>query len=222
VLATQALSLQAVERQCHFIYTSTQSVYGLENGLPARESEQPRPNTGYGRSKLAGERVIRAAYRGASPTWTALRIARIYGKMGTARYEGVLAAFLDAAASSRPVAIHGAGSFLMDLIHIRDACRALAAAHRAVGRLRGVYNVGSGQAVSVLELAQVIRTHCPEFRWEMDDSRPSGRGMWLDTQRFRSATGWRPQIPLGDGISAALQAKPQSAIVAPGEKYRPQ
>jgi nucleoside-diphosphate-sugar epimerase len=206
VLATQALSLQAVERDCHFIYISTQSVYGLENGLPASESEQPRPNTSYGRSKLAGERVVQAAYRGASPSWTALRLVRIYGKMGTARYEGVLAAFLDAARSGRPAAIDGAGSFLMDFVHIRDACCAVVAARRAVSRLRGVYNVGSGGAVSVLELARTVRTHCPEFRWEMDDSRPSGRGMWLDTSRFHSATGWRPQVPLRDGISEALQA----------------
>ncbi len=208
------LAERAARRNCSFIYASSQSVYGAANELPAREDEEPRPDTEYGRSKLAGERAVEAVY-GPENGWVALRLARLYGVGVGERYDGVVGAFLGAARSGVEAVVRGDGSAVLDLLDIGDACSAVVAACRHMAELRGPYNVGSGEPLSVLEIAQLVREHRPGFTWRHEPIEDAGPGLWLDSRRFRSATGWTPQLSPREGIARACRRlEPTSA---PGE-----
>ncbi len=96
-------------------------------GYPLRGDEAPHPVTAYGRSKLAGERVVAAA----SLPWTIVRPPMVYGP----RDREVLKVFRLARARIAPV--FGDGSQLLSAVHggdLADALIAAATAEDAVGR----------------------------------------------------------------------------------------
>jgi GDP-4-dehydro-6-deoxy-D-mannose reductase len=92
-----------------------------------------------------------------------------------------------------------------DFSDVRDVARAyLAAASLAPG----AYNVASGQAVTVRELVELVRSAARiPVRHEVDPARvrahdvPEVRG---SAERLRAATGWMPEIPLAQTVSDAL------------------
>ena len=215
-VGTGAVAERAARRDCSFIYASSQSVYGTANKLPAREDEEPQPDTGYGRSKLAGERAVEAVY-GPGDGWVALRFARLYGAAAGERYDGVVGAFLGAARSGVEAVVRGDGSAVLDLLDIGDACAAVAAACRHIADLRGPYNVGSGEPVSVLEIAELIREHRPRFAWRHEPTEDVGPGLWLDSHRFRSATGWTPQVSPREAIARACHRLERTSGLGEGE-----
>ncbi len=215
-VGTGAVAERAARRNCSFIYVSSQSVYGAANELPAREDEEPQPDTEYGRSKLAGERAIEAVY-GPRHGWVALRLARLYGAAVGERYDGVVGAFLTAARSGAEAVLRGDGSAVLDLLDIGDACSAMAAACRHIAELRGPYNVSSGEPLSVLEIAELVREHRPGFAWRHEPAADVGPGLWLDTYRFRSATGWTPQVSPREAIARACHRLEETSGLGEGE-----
>jgi UDP-glucose 4-epimerase len=195
-LATRALAARAAAQGWSFIYASSQSVYGAPSLLPVPETALPEPTTEYGRSKLAGEEAVAEAYAGGEGDYAVLRLARLYGTDQTARYDGALGRFVQAARSGATATIHGAGAGLIDLLHIRDAvCAVLAAADR-LSEVNGVLNVGSGAPLTILALAEMVRSICPSFTWELGAAAEEGPGLWLDTQKIRGLLGWEASASL--------------------------
>jgi nucleoside-diphosphate-sugar epimerase len=203
-LATRALSARAAQRGWSFIYASSQSVYGAPSLLPVPETALPEPTTEYGRSKLAGEEAVGEAYAAGGGDYAVLRLARLYGTVQTARYDGALGQFVQAARSGTPATIHGAGAGLIDLLHIRDAVRAVLAAADRLSEVNGVLNVGSGAPLTILALAETVRSVCPNFAWELDTAAAEGPGLWLETQRIRDLLGWEASASLADDLRGAL------------------
>ena len=101
------------------VHISSQAVAGPCAEGMTREDDEPRPITEYGRSKLTGERIVRAE---ASVPWTILRPAAVYGP----RDRGFLAIFRLATRGWFPLATPPGAAFT--LIHAHDAARAVARA----------------------------------------------------------------------------------------------
>jgi nucleoside-diphosphate-sugar epimerase len=203
-LATRALSARAAARGWSFIYASSQSVYGAPSLLPVPETALPEPTTEYGRSKLAGEEAVAEAYARGGGDYAVLRLARLYGTGQTARYDGALGQFVQAARSGTVATIHGAGAGFIDLVHIRDAVRAVLAAADRLSEVNGVLNVGSGAPLTILALAETVQSVCPGFTWELDPAAKEGPGLWLDTQKIRGLLGWEASASLADDLREAL------------------
>ena len=204
-LATRALSARAAARGWSFIYASSQSVYGAPPLLPVPETALPDPTTEYGRSKLAGEEAVAEAYAGGGGDYAVLRLARLYGTDQTARYDGALGRFLQAARSGETATIHGAGAGLIDLLHIRDAVRAVLAVADRLSEVNGVLNVGSGAPLTILALAETVQSVCPSFTWEYDAVAEEGPGLWLDTRKIRALLGWEASESLVADLREALR-----------------
>ncbi|MHC4549049.1 MAG: NAD-dependent epimerase/dehydratase family protein [Planctomycetota bacterium] len=114
-----------------FVYVSSQAAAGPSpDGRPVREEEPPRPLTHYGRSKLAGERVLPATLE--TVPWSVLRPPAIYGP----RDDGILP-FFRLAARGWAAGLEGRGR-RFNLLHARDVVEgvlAAAAAPVAAGRV---------------------------------------------------------------------------------------
>lgn len=72
------LARTAAELDCRFVYISTDYVFDGALDRPYRPEDEPAPLNVYGRSKLAGEMLVRTY----APSWTIIRSSSLYGHNG--------------------------------------------------------------------------------------------------------------------------------------------
>jgi GDP-4-dehydro-6-deoxy-D-mannose reductase len=94
-----------------------------------------------------------------------------------------------------------------DFTDVRDIVKAYSLLVEK-GKSGGIYNVGSGKAISVQEvLDSILSLSTVEISIEQDDSRlrPSDTPVIeADISRLTELTGWKPKIPLQDTLSDML------------------
>lgn len=105
------------------------------------------------------------------------------------------------------VTLWGSGAPTRELLHARDAARALTLAAERLDSSEPV-NVGPGASVSIRELAAMIAPLCGfagEIVW--DRSRPDGQmERLLDTTRARELLGFETEIGLAEGLRKTIAA----------------
>lgn len=103
------------------------------------------------------------------------------------------------------VTVWGTGSPRREFLHVddlADACLALMDRYDAEGTI----NIGSGEDLTIAQLAATIRdTVCPGVEIVFDASMPDGTPRkLLDVSRLH-ALGWRHRIPLSEGLASAYE-----------------
>lgn len=138
------------------VYPSTASVY-LPTDQPVTEEAVVSP-TGraawYQTSKVVGEFYLERLRDSDGLSPIILRISSCYGPGMEAR--SVLARFVACALRGEPLEVFHGGRPTADFVHVRDVADCFRAALSA-GET-GIYNVGSGCATTLLDLAQAVNT----------------------------------------------------------------
>ena len=187
------------------VFSSTGgAIYGECDG-PAPEDGRLDPLSPYGIAKLSAEEYVRGWNRIHGTTNVTLRFANVYGPRQDSSLEGgVVAIFLERLKSGAPTVIFGDGKQTRDFVYVGDVVEALLA---AAGHDGGVFNIGTGDETSVLELhagcAEVAGvTAEPTFEpARLGDVRRSV----LDVSRAAEVLGWRARTPLADGLRLTAQ-----------------
>ncbi|HXW99053.1 MAG TPA: SDR family oxidoreductase, partial [Methanomicrobiales archaeon] len=131
---------------------STYWVYGGRNEPPYREEMPVAPEELYGLTKAVSELEL----AGSGLDYTILRFANIFGQgAGTGREE-VVFHFITNALRGDPIRIDGDGSQELDFIDVADVARILSIVAKDPSAYRQVFNIGSGEPVSILDLANRI------------------------------------------------------------------
>jgi nucleoside-diphosphate-sugar epimerase len=208
------------------VYVSSLAAAGpAARGDVHRGSEPPAPLTAYGRSKLAGEEIIRS---GALP-WTIVRPPAVYGPHDTE----LLTVFR--ATRFGVVPVFGDGAQELSLVYAPDLAEALAAAGTTDATLGGTFYASHREVVTSRQLVQAIATATgrsarviPLPRWLADGAltitgaaaRLSGSATLLtrdkareffaeawtcDPSRLEEATGWRAAHDLASGTRATAE-----------------
>ncbi|MDR0343730.1 MAG: NAD-dependent epimerase/dehydratase family protein [Nocardiopsaceae bacterium] len=182
------------------------ALYGREAPVPSPEEVPPAPESPYGVAKLCAEQYIGLYNRLHGTRHSVLRFANVYGpRQDPAGEGGVIAIFCAAALAGRDPVIYGDGTQTRDYIYVGDVARCfLAAADR--GR-SGVWNVGTGAEVTVLELAGVIaRLAGHPITPHFAPARP-GELLRSAVASGRAARdlGWWPATGLADGVRAVYE-----------------
>ena len=159
VNANGTLNVLVAARDNHVkkvVYASSCAVYGDNPVLPKREDMLPEPLSPYAVTKMAGEyycQVFRQVY---GLQAVCLRYFNVYGPRQDPHsdYAAVIPRFITRALQNEPLTIFGDGEQTRDFVFIKDVVRANILA--AEGKPEGVYNVGTGEAISINRLAQVI------------------------------------------------------------------
>jgi len=198
--------LEAARRQnAQVIFSSTGgAIYG-ECERAAKETDALNPMSQYGTSKLAAEEYLRT-YNGLyGTTHVALRYGNVYGPRQDPRGEaGVVAIFLGALAAGEQARIFGDGQQTRDYVYVGDVARATVS---ALGQEGGVFNIGTGRGVSVLELYDLCRQaagstadaeHAPARLGELQRS-VLDPGLAAEQLRFA------PMVDLEDGLAATWE-----------------
>ncbi len=131
------------------------AIYG-ECERPAREDDPCEPLSPYGAAKLAGEGYLASFARLHGAHHVSLRFGNVYGPRQDPHGEaGVVAIFLGRLLDGVPCAIFGDGLQTRDYVYVGDVVGAVLAALGHVAP--GIFNVGRGEAVSVVDLYEVCR-----------------------------------------------------------------
>ncbi|MGV3485134.1 MAG: NAD-dependent epimerase/dehydratase family protein [Planctomycetaceae bacterium] len=195
---------------------STSEVYGKnpkevwceEDDLVFGSTTKPRWS--YGVSKAIDEFLALAFYKEHGVPVVIGRFFNVVGPRQTGAYGMVLPRFVDAAIHNRPLVVHDDGGQIRCFAHVQDVVGAvvkLVETPEAAGR---VYNIGSDQPVSILELASRtisrVQSKAPiEFQSyanAYDESFEDIRRRVPDLTRIRQTIGFQPTYTLDDIIDS--------------------
>lgn len=205
---TLALLEECVEHGVRrFVFSSSAAVYGDAGNGAIREDAPKAPVSHYAVQKLAGEHYCGIYLRLHGLETVCLRYFNVYGPRQNADspYTGVITKFLAAGREGKPLVIYGDGLQSRDFVHVDDVAAAnvsMVLADRSVVAGRA-FNVGSGRAVSVSEIAAMVRRRFPtaseSIHLEMrpGEIRHSLANIDLASQSF----GFRPQQRIAEFIS---------------------
>ena len=201
VLGTIRVLDAARRHDAKVVFASTGgAIYGECDGGPAGEDAPRRPLAPYGTSKLAGEEYIATYNRLYGTTHVVLRYGNVYGPRQDPHGEaGVVAIFMSRLRDGEAPRIFGDGRQTRDYVYAADVAEATLA---ALDRDGGVYNVGTAQETSVLELLERIqRVAGTSVEPEFVDPRPGElQRSALDVSRAARELAWRPRHELDVGL----------------------
>ncbi len=140
------------------VYASSAAVYGDCQTIPIHETAECRPLSAYGADKYGCElHALAASHVHGIPT-VGLRFFNVYGPRQDPKspYSGVISIFCERILAGSPIRVYGDGAQTRDFIHVADVVAALLAGMRLRPAGAPVFNVCTGHATSVMELARVI------------------------------------------------------------------
>ena len=133
------------------LFTSAGAVYGPRTA-PANEEDDCRPFTAYGKGKLEAEKIL-------IESGLEAKIARCFAFVGPHLNRGIhfaIGNFIQNCLDGKPIVINGDGTPLRSYLYADDLVEWLFAILER-GENGRPYNVGSDCAVSIRELAEIVR-----------------------------------------------------------------
>jgi UDP-glucose 4-epimerase len=197
------------------VFTSSGAIYGNQTHQPVHEELEPDPDSPYAVSKLAAEHYVRTIGRLWGIETVILRVFNTYGpgQFAPVYRAPVIPALMKQALRGGSLVIFGDGSQSRDFVYVDDVVDALVAAATAKDIDRAIINVGSGQEISINELAQRIGAVTRRSGRILYSQRESGGVPRLvaDLTLAREKLGFRPCISLEEGLRRLLALDPQLA-----------
>ncbi len=211
VLTRQVVEAMRVTGVRQILYASGSGVYGDAGSLEFGEDHGPLlPISTYGASKLAGEALIASYCYMFGLKGCAFRFGNVVGPRQT---HGVGFDFVrQLLAHPGELRILGDGSQSKSYIHVEDVVRAVLLAHQRTEQPFAVYNVATGDYITVTEIAE-IAAETLGCSGETKLIYTGGDRGWkgdvpvvrLNTARIRSL-GWECRRNTADAIRASLAA----------------
>ncbi|MGH9592658.1 MAG: NAD-dependent epimerase/dehydratase family protein [Bryobacteraceae bacterium] len=164
VHGTETVLRAAGKKRKPVVIASTSEVYGKNPRVPFREDDDlvlgptTKGRWSYACSKALDEFLGLAYYREKGVPITVVRLFNTVGPRQTARYGMVLPTFVQQALSGEPITVFGDGSQSRCFAYVGDAVEALLRIARTRGVPGEVLNIGNDREISILELAQLVRS----------------------------------------------------------------
>lgn len=185
------------------VYSSSAGIFGELVTLPIREDHPVEPDSPYGASKLAAEKLCLAYGRLYGIAAVALRYFNVYGvNQRYDAYGNVIPIFARQMLGGEPVTVFGDGERTRDFVNVRDVARVNLAAALADG-VAGAFNIGSGTRVTINRLVEMMaRAGGVAPAVEYGPPRPGDvRDSLADISAAAAAFGFRPAVGLEDGLA---------------------
>ena len=202
----------AREADARVVLASSAAVYGDPDSLPVTVDEPMTPRSPYGADKVAIDAYAHAYDATYGIPVVALRYFNVYGPGQRGPYSGVIEAFLRRALAGDRLTIHGDGEQTRDFVHVSDVVRANVAA-ATTEHTGTAYNVGTGESVTVAELAAIIREQTGSDGGVRHDAARSGdvRHSRAATERTRDRLGFESRVTLREGLEDLIDRRQLSA-----------
>jgi UDP-glucose 4-epimerase len=186
---------------------SSAAVYGDTPVLPQREDMLPNPQSPYAVTKLAAEYYCKVFQEVYNLKTVCLRFFNVYGPRQdpNSQYAAVIPKFISAVLEGKAPVIFGDGKQTRDFVCVKDAVEAAITA--AVSCATGIFNIGTGEAVTINELtALIIKVTGKDITPVYREARPGDiKHSLADISRAR-AFGYRPKYSLEEGLKEIVGA----------------
>jgi len=190
-----------------FVFASSSAVYGEPIRVPIPEDHPLMPKSPYAASKVSGEAFVQAFANQYGFRPVILRLFNVYGPKQSRAYAGVIIEFIRRVSRGEPPVIFGDGEQTRDFIHVSDVVEAIMLSLRNEG-VRGVFNIGSGEGVTINRLANLILKLMgrEDLRPIYAPPRPGDiRYSIADITRARKELGFKPKVGLEVGIKELIR-----------------
>lgn len=218
-LATLCAEAVQALPSCSLVLTSTVRMYGLDAGAFCFSIE-PAPFDGYGRGKLRAEEIVKTIASEAHPV-TVLRVSSVCGFLtqpdGSKQPKGLAHILTHFATAKNKITVMGDGSSTKDLLHVDDLVEAICVAlNQPPGQKQAWWRnvfIGSGQPITVLEVAQAVAKKVEQLRGEGSapveiahgTASPNDLAGAVDPEPAERELGWRASIDVHAQIAEAAE-----------------
>jgi UDP-glucose 4-epimerase len=207
-----------ISRDVKIVFLSSGgTVYGDSSELKS-ESSPTKPISPYGLGKLLAEEALSFVGRTKGNPYAILRISNAVGRWQTSETQGIVGVALRAARDGVPVRLFGDGMQVRDFVDADDVAEAIVLACRDKEHRAVLWNVGSGQGVSIANLMTIL----PQIVGRpVQIERAAARSfdvphVVLDCRKLEHDLGWAATTPLNDSISRLWWAVRQDKLALSG------
>jgi len=177
--------------------------------MPTPESAPFMPMSMYGLTKQVQEQAVLLFARTRGINGFGLRYQNVYGPGQSLKnpYTGILAVFSNLARQNQGIEIYEDGLESRDFVYIDDVVEATMRSINYSGQFVGALNVGSGQATSVMTVAQEIKAYFDSSStikvtgaFRMGDIRHN----IAEVSKLKQMLGFLPGVPFKQGLANFL------------------
>ena len=210
----------------NFVFSSSCSVYGNPDEIPVTEKTVPKPaESPYGYTKQMGEQIVNEFAKNSGTQSILLRYFNpagahpsiAIGEMPIGKPENLIPAITQTAIGRIPkMFVHGTdyptrdGSCIRDYIHICDLANAHTLSLKYLEEAKNnnlceVFNLGSGNGVSVLEAIHAFeKVSDLKLNYELGPRRPGDViAVYANNDLAKELLGWNPRFAIEDMLSTA-------------------
>ena len=200
-----------------FVFLGSSCIYPRDCAQPIKEEylltgALEQTNSAYAVAKIAGIELIKSYRKEYGYKWISVMPTNMYGPNDNFDLENghvlpvLIRKFIEAKRSGGgKVTLWGSGSPLREFLHVDDLAKAVVLCMDKYDDSKQI-NVGSGQEVSIKDLADKISKavgFSGEIIW--DSSQPDGTmRKVLDSSKI-AKLGWKPLISLDQGIASTVE-----------------
>jgi UDP-glucose 4-epimerase len=211
ITGTEAVLKSALRYRAKVLIASTSEVYGKGNVIPFHENDDVvlgptiRSRWAYAASKMVDEFLALAYYHEKGLPITIFRLFNTVGPRQTGQYGMVIPRFVKQAIADQNLTVYGDGLQTRCFLHVNDAVEAILALSDNPNAIGQVFNIGSTEEVSMLELARNIQAliHGKDDAIDMipyEEAYIEGfddmRRRVPNISKIKAFTGWEPKLTL--------------------------
>lgn len=233
ILGTHAVLKAANRYRKKVLIASTSEIYGKSENVPFQEDDDrllgptTKSRWSYSASKAVDEFLGLAYHQQLGLPLVIFRLFNTVGPRQTGQYGMVVPRFAKQAVEGDPITVYGDGEQTRCFVDVRDTVRAIIGLSESPQAIGQVFNIGSTDEISILELAKRVLqsanrttdvddaiTFVPyEMAYETDFE--DMRRRVPDTTRIHNVLGWKPEITLDVTIRDIVAGlRERQAVVA--------
>ena len=199
------LNVLEIARAYHInriVFSSSAGIFGELKTLPIKEDHPQEPDSPYGTSKLAAEKMCLVYNKLYGMHNICLRYFNVYGpNQRYDAYGNVIPIFANRLLKGEPLIVFGDGEQTRDFVNVHDVVKANIKAALS-SEVKGVFNIGSGTRVSINELTRLMQK-VSGVRTEIQHGPPRPgdvRDSLADVSSARKSFGFEPSMDLHPGL----------------------
>jgi UDP-glucose 4-epimerase len=218
IMGTEIILKIANRRKRKVVITSTSEVYGKNDQVPIKESDDSvygptvKSRWSYACSKAIDEFLALAYYREKKLPVVIVRLFNTIGARQTGEYGMVVPTFVKQALLGHPITVFGDGNQSRCFTNVNDVTRAMIKLSELPEAAGQVYNIGSNEVITIKDLACQVKEMCnskSEIEYiSYDEAFETGfEDMYRrvpDLTKIEAAIGYKPKISLRETIQAII------------------
>ena len=190
------------------IITSTSEIYGTAQYVPIDEKHPYNPQSPYAASKAAADHLALSYYRSFGTPVTIIRPFNTYGPRQSAR--AVIPTIISQILAGKKQIKLGNLSPTRDLNYVKDIANGFITVGLHESTVGDVYNLGTGQEISIGDLAEKIieltekEVEIIEDTQRIRPEKSEVERLLSNAEKAKKTTGWEPKYMLEEGLKETI------------------